>query len=357
MEGRGHEPRPSPRLRARQDQARRPDAERPQKRGTVVIGTVYLLHFDPGRRITGNRVARHYIGWTEGDVDTRLAQHLAGRGSPLVAAVAAAGGTVSLARTWDRVDRHFERRLKNRHEAPRLCPQCVASGRTNGRGLLAQRRRRETRTSAGQRAAAVRTPRGRASSARLASRGARRHVPAAAGGLGAGGASRRRRRRAPTSRRTSYPRPRDAAIARPQPPTHSNSSSTSAARRAIASAQAETQSTTKGGPHGSKPQPRRARAACRARAPWRVARHEGDARARDPARCSQTPRGLPNATGGPMMHRMRCLRCRRPWAATSAAERTCPFCGNRDVLSSIEVLARALERDGRPGWLHGRRAS
>jgi len=101
-----------------------------------VIGTVYLLHLEPGLPITGNRVARHYIGWAESDVDGRIAQHLAGRGSPLVAAAFAAGGTVTLERTWAGVDRYFERRLKNRHEAPRLCRRCVAAGRTNGRGLL-----------------------------------------------------------------------------------------------------------------------------------------------------------------------------------------------------------------------------
>jgi hypothetical protein len=101
-----------------------------------VIGTVYLLHVEHVLPVTGNRVARQYLGWVAGDVDERLAQHRTGRGSPLVAAVVAAGGTVTLARTWAGVDRYFERRLKNRHEAPRLCPQCVAAGLTNGRGLL-----------------------------------------------------------------------------------------------------------------------------------------------------------------------------------------------------------------------------
>jgi hypothetical protein len=52
-----------------------------------VIGTVYLLHFEQGLPIRPGRVARHYIGWAAaGDVDARLAQHLAGRGSLLVAA-------------------------------------------------------------------------------------------------------------------------------------------------------------------------------------------------------------------------------------------------------------------------------
>jgi hypothetical protein len=58
-------------------------------------GTVYLLHFEPGLPVTGTRVARHYLGWTEGDVDDRLAQHVAGRGSPLVHAAVSAGATVT----------------------------------------------------------------------------------------------------------------------------------------------------------------------------------------------------------------------------------------------------------------------
>jgi hypothetical protein len=100
------------------------------------VGTVYLLHLEPGLAVTGDRVARHYLGWTGADVDERVREHLAGRGSPLVRAALAAGADVSLQRTWLGVDRHFERRLKNRHEAPRLCPRCVTAGITAGRGLL-----------------------------------------------------------------------------------------------------------------------------------------------------------------------------------------------------------------------------
>lgn len=99
-------------------------------------GHVYLLHLEPGLVVTGNRVARHYLGFAERDVDARVAQHLRRQGSPLVAAVIAAGGHVTLERVWVGVDRGFERRLKARHEAPRLCPRCVADGLTAGRGLL-----------------------------------------------------------------------------------------------------------------------------------------------------------------------------------------------------------------------------
>ena len=97
---------------------------------------MYLLHIEPGLRITGHRFARHYLGWTETSVEERLSEHLAGRGSPLVRAAIAAGCEITVERTWTQQDRNFERSLKNRHEAPRLCPRCVAAGATNGRGLL-----------------------------------------------------------------------------------------------------------------------------------------------------------------------------------------------------------------------------
>ena len=100
------------------------------------FGSVYLLHFDPGLPVTGNRVARHYLGFAERDVQARVAQHLRRQGSPLVAAVLAAGGRVTLERVWSGVDRGFERRLKRRHETPRLCPRCTREGVTGGRGPL-----------------------------------------------------------------------------------------------------------------------------------------------------------------------------------------------------------------------------
>src|SRR5215210_6715125 len=99
-------------------------------------GSVYMLHFEPGLPVTGYRVARHYLGFAEHDVDARIEQHLRRRGSPLVAAVLAAGGVVTLERIWTGADRGFERRLKRRHETPRLCPRCVRHGLTGGRGPL-----------------------------------------------------------------------------------------------------------------------------------------------------------------------------------------------------------------------------
>jgi predicted GIY-YIG superfamily endonuclease len=78
-----------------------------------------LLHFD-----TPYRHARHYLGYAA-DLDVRLAQHRAGRGARLVEVITEAGISFTLARTWEG-DRTMERRLKNRHASPRLCPLCRA---------------------------------------------------------------------------------------------------------------------------------------------------------------------------------------------------------------------------------------
>jgi hypothetical protein len=79
-------------------------------------GTVYLLHLDPAYRH-----ARHYV-WTR-DLAARLEAHRAGQGARLMEVVKKAGGSFRLARTWTG-GRDRERAIKNRHEAPKLCPVC-----------------------------------------------------------------------------------------------------------------------------------------------------------------------------------------------------------------------------------------
>jgi hypothetical protein len=54
---------------------------------------VYLIHFE-----TPFRHARHYTGWTAGDLDARLAQHRAGAGARLMAVITQAGIDRTLAR-------------------------------------------------------------------------------------------------------------------------------------------------------------------------------------------------------------------------------------------------------------------
>lgn len=120
--------------------------------------TVYLLHLDQpiprGVSRTGKPLtAQHYLGVAD-DVDKRLDEHrhttwtpldepeptetggtrrgqVHGNGSALIAFANFLGIPWQLARTWDS-DHSVERRLKNRHEAPRLCPICnPAKGKTS----------------------------------------------------------------------------------------------------------------------------------------------------------------------------------------------------------------------------------
>lgn len=89
------------------------------------MGTVYLLHYDAPIGDPGNPhgYAQHYIGWTD-DLETRLDEHAHGAArARLTTAFYQAGISFVLARTWEG-DRKLERRLKNRKNAPRLCPIC-----------------------------------------------------------------------------------------------------------------------------------------------------------------------------------------------------------------------------------------
>lgn len=83
-------------------------------------GTVYVLHFEPAYYH-----ARHYVGWSQ-DVAARVAEHLAGVGSPLVRAAVAAGVRVYLAATMPG-SRRLERRLKRWHKTGQFCPRCRAA--------------------------------------------------------------------------------------------------------------------------------------------------------------------------------------------------------------------------------------
>jgi len=90
---------------------------------------VYLIHFDAplGNPASPHGMAQHYIGYTD-DLTSRLADHRAGRGAAIMAAVTARGITWRVVRTWDG-DRTTERALKRRKNAPRLCPICLRNKR------------------------------------------------------------------------------------------------------------------------------------------------------------------------------------------------------------------------------------
>ncbi len=94
--------------------------------------TVYLLHLNQplsrGVSPDGKPLqAAHYIGFTQHeDLADRMAQHMAGRGARMLQAALALNISWQIARIWKgpRATRSFERRLKNRKEAPKLCPIC-----------------------------------------------------------------------------------------------------------------------------------------------------------------------------------------------------------------------------------------
>lgn len=89
-----------------------------------MAGTVYLIHFsEPIGDLSNPRgQARHYLGWTS-DLTARLEAHRSGNGARLMEVVAERGIGWTLARTWHG-DRGLERRLKDRHNGPKLCPIC-----------------------------------------------------------------------------------------------------------------------------------------------------------------------------------------------------------------------------------------
>jgi hypothetical protein len=94
------------------------------------MGTVYLIHFP-----RPYRHAKHYLGWTERELDARLEEHVKGQGSPLVYAMCQQEGITTVerlrelvARTWE-ADRHTERSIKNRGGKSKSCPVCQATER------------------------------------------------------------------------------------------------------------------------------------------------------------------------------------------------------------------------------------
>lgn len=94
---------------------------------------VYLLHFT--QPITGWHTTQHYIGWGE-YLDRRIyEQILGGSAAARLCQVARERGIgVLIARIWPGETTDFERRLKDRHESPTLCPIC--KGRERGFQLV-----------------------------------------------------------------------------------------------------------------------------------------------------------------------------------------------------------------------------
>lgn len=90
--------------------------------------TVYLIHFSEPLG-SDRHHAQHYIGFAN-DVDGRLYYHRKGSGSAITRAAKKRGLDLQVVRTWEG-GKDLERKLKARHEAPRLCPLCQAQAKAN----------------------------------------------------------------------------------------------------------------------------------------------------------------------------------------------------------------------------------
>ena len=103
-----------------------------KQRRTSVLGTIYLLHFE-----RAYHHARHYLGWTEGTLETRLDRHMVGNGARLVSVVTEAGIGIEIARLWSGT-RELERKFKNRKNSPKLCPICLQAMRRSTKQFISR---------------------------------------------------------------------------------------------------------------------------------------------------------------------------------------------------------------------------
>lgn len=84
---------------------------------------VYLLHF--AKPISPNHTCQHYLGFSDTGFDRILQQRVGGSQAARLCQVAKERGIdFVVARIWPDGDRRLERQLKNRKDAPRLCPIC-----------------------------------------------------------------------------------------------------------------------------------------------------------------------------------------------------------------------------------------
>jgi len=88
-------------------------------------GDVYLIHLSVP---VGH--AQHYLGFSLDHVQ-RLEEHRSNRGGRLLKVANSRGIAYEIVRVWSPADRRFERRVKNRSCAPKLCPVCNEDGWQN----------------------------------------------------------------------------------------------------------------------------------------------------------------------------------------------------------------------------------
>lgn len=87
--------------------------------------TTYLIHFDTPIGSGRMGQAQHYLGSTS-NLKSRLCHHRSGNGSRIMAAVARAGISWRVVKTWESEgdSRHVEAQLKRRKNNRELCPIC-----------------------------------------------------------------------------------------------------------------------------------------------------------------------------------------------------------------------------------------
>jgi predicted GIY-YIG superfamily endonuclease len=81
---------------------------------------VYLLHFE--EPVYGT--SRHYIGFTN-NLEQRIKQHRYGHAARLTSLARKRGISWEVARVWEDGDKVFERQLKKKSSANKLCPICT----------------------------------------------------------------------------------------------------------------------------------------------------------------------------------------------------------------------------------------
>jgi predicted GIY-YIG superfamily endonuclease len=81
-------------------------------------GTVYLIHLD-----TPMAHSQHYIGCSR-FLKKRIEHHRSGSGARFLLEAVRRGISFDVVRKWTNADRTFERKLKNRKNARKLCPVC-----------------------------------------------------------------------------------------------------------------------------------------------------------------------------------------------------------------------------------------
>lgn len=89
------------------------------------MGSVVLLHYND--RINPNRPARHYLEYTARTVYARVCDQKSGsrwRSAPICYAAFERDIDFVVARVWPNTDRRDEKRLRDLHNNPRLCPIC-----------------------------------------------------------------------------------------------------------------------------------------------------------------------------------------------------------------------------------------